>query len=162
MPSLIIIIINTLHRGSWWCHTAVSATTCWNTGLQFGAIGNDDSTDRLTDALWTQTPIALALFVVVGFFAGLPLRDKTMEGESNLHAAFRINFFFSHLLQCMWLKKKTKTNCAVTFLVLTGMFSSSKPDLAATLFFDAAGWAKEKKSTVKLQCHWGHFLELVF
>lgn len=37
---------------------------------------------------------------------------------------------------CGW-----KSNCAVTFLVLAGMFSSSELDLAATFFFDAAGWA---------------------
>lgn len=72
-------------------HTGVSGQTRWNTKYQCGATRDKDSTDRLTDAFWLQTPIALALFVVVGFFAVLPLKDKSISDEWNWHAAFVIN-----------------------------------------------------------------------
>lgn len=124
--------------------TGVSGQACWNTKYQCGAIRDKDSTDRLTDAFWLQTPIALALFVVVGFFAVLPLKCKSIRDEWNCHATFVINSSSQScwLSVTFWNTRGKKS--AVTFLVLAGTFSSSELVLAATLFFDAAwlSWNK--------------------
>lgn len=137
--------------GSRWCHTAVLAQTHWNTRCQFGAIRDDDSTDRLTDAFCTQTPIALARFVVVCFLAVLPLRDKTMEGESKWRAAFMINSFLviRYFLQWMWLPFSSSLGCFHRLnWILPPRFSLKLLD-------------EHKTNTVTVACQRGHSLELI-